>query len=79
MEIAAAAGEPPSFAYWYRPAFFQLNIGLVYLELGEYATAADLLSAGLNGLPSDQQRAEWTAEYRASLTAARAGVSVAEQ
>lgn len=79
VEIAAAAGEPPSFAYWYRPAFFQLNIGLVYLELGEYATAADLLSAGLNGLPSDQQRAEWTAEYRASLTAARAGVSVAEQ
>lgn len=75
---AAAAGDPPPFTYWYRPAFFQMNIGFVHLELGDHATAADLLATGLDGLPADQRHADWTTEYRDALRAARSGIPATE-
>jgi tetratricopeptide (TPR) repeat protein len=58
--------EPPPPVYWYSGPFFQLNIGMVHLEIGEHADAAALLDAGLHGMPSDQAGAEWLNEYRAA-------------
>ncbi|MEV5506837.1 helix-turn-helix domain-containing protein [Streptomyces orinoci] len=59
--------EPPPSLYWYRPPFFQMNIGMVYLGLNKYTDAVDFLKEGLDGLPEDQRSAEWTGEYRQSL------------
>lgn len=65
--------EPPRSLYWYKPPFFQMNIGMVYWELGENQMAADFLSSGLGDLPEDQQGAEWTHEYREVLSHAERG------
>ncbi|MFC3996485.1 helix-turn-helix domain-containing protein [Nocardiopsis sediminis] len=69
---AATAGEPPDVVYWYSPAFFSLNIGMVHASLGDHADAADHLRTGLDGLPPEQRGAEWTEEYREALVAAQA-------
>lgn len=55
-----------------------MNIGFVHLELGDHATAADLLATGLDGLPADQRHADWTTEYRDALRAARSGIPATE-
>lgn len=68
----AAREEPPATAYWLTPTFHHLNIGLAHLALADYAAAADHLVTRLDGLPEDQQSAEWTGEYRAALESARA-------
>ncbi|GAB2942377.1 hypothetical protein GCM10027280_33670 [Micromonospora polyrhachis] len=73
LATAAADTEPPSTAYWLSTTFGYLNLGLAYLGLGDRKAAADNLRAGLDGLPADQCDAEWTVEYRAALTTARAG------
>lgn len=67
----AARLDPPRTAYWLTPTFHRLNFGLTHLALADHATAADHFVAGFAGLPEDQQRAEWTAEYRLAWDAAR--------
>jgi transcriptional regulator with XRE-family HTH domain len=64
---AAGRDQPPGTAYWLTPTFHRLNIGLAHLALGDHADAADHLTAGLDGLPDDQQGAEWANEYRRAL------------
>jgi hypothetical protein len=70
-ERAADRVEPPPPVYWYSEPFFQLNIGMAQLDIGEHADAAALLDAGLRGMPADQAEAEWLGEYRAALEDAR--------
>ncbi|MFB4320016.1 hypothetical protein [Actinomadura sp. 21ATH] len=70
-EQAADAIEPPPPVYWYSEPFFQLNIGMVHREIGEYGDASALLEAGLRGIPADQAGAEWLGEYKSALTDAR--------
>jgi tetratricopeptide (TPR) repeat protein len=67
---AAADIEPPP-VYWYSAPFFQLNIGMVHRDIGEFGDAAALLDAGLRGMPADQAAAEWLGEYKAALDEAR--------
>ncbi|WP_170141092.1 hypothetical protein [Allonocardiopsis opalescens] len=71
-KLIEGAGTPPPPAYWYTPAFFRLNIGVVHHELGDHATAADHLANGLDALPAEQRGAEWADEYREFLAAAKA-------
>lgn len=66
----ADAESPPSAAYWLTTTFSRMGIGLAYLALGDGASAADNLRAGLDALPDDQRHAEWTVEYRQALAAA---------
>lgn len=68
---AAADLEPPPAVYWYSRPFFDLNIGVVQLGIGEYSDAAALLAEGLDGIPDDQAGAEWLGEYRDALSEAR--------
>lgn len=70
-ERAADGIEPPPPVYWYSEPFFQLNIGMVHLDIGEHGAAAALLDAGLRGMPADQAEAEWLGEYKAALQEAR--------
>ncbi|MFB7479015.1 helix-turn-helix domain-containing protein [Streptomyces anulatus] len=66
----AASDQPPGTAYWLTPSFQRLNLGLAHLELGERAEAAEHLRGGIEGLPAEQQSAEWGKEYRAALESA---------
>ncbi|WP_432251605.1 hypothetical protein [Streptomyces sp. HNM1019] len=50
----------------------RLNLGLAHLGLKEFDLAADHITAGLKGLPADQQGAEWTKEHRGALAQAEA-------
>ncbi|XRQ08986.1 helix-turn-helix domain-containing protein [Actinomadura welshii] len=68
---AADAVEPPPPVYWYSRPFFDLNIGVVLLGIGEHSDAAALLAEGLSGIPDEQTGAEWLGEYRAALEEAR--------
>jgi hypothetical protein len=68
---AVDAVAPPPAIYWYTPSFFQLNVGLALGYLGDYRDAADLLRAGVDGIPADQRGAEWMREYEDALTVAR--------
>jgi len=70
-ERAAADVEPPPPLYWYSPAFFHLNIGMVHRDIGEHSDAAALLGAGLEGIPADQAGAEWLGEYRDAYAESR--------
>ncbi|MFI0350635.1 helix-turn-helix domain-containing protein [Actinomadura sp. 9N407] len=70
-ERAADDIEPPPPVYWYSEPFFQLNIGMIHNNIGEYGDAAALLNAGLTGMPADQAEAEWLDEYKAALAQAR--------
>ncbi|GAA2397986.1 hypothetical protein GCM10010191_00820 [Actinomadura vinacea] len=63
--------EPPPAVYWYSTPFFQLNIGMVHRDIGEYGDATALLDAGLRGMPADQATAEWLGEYKAAHDEAR--------
>jgi transcriptional regulator with XRE-family HTH domain len=67
----AAREQPPGTAYWLTPTFHRLNIGLAHLSLGEHTDAADHIAAGLDGLPAEQQDAQWSVEYRQALDTAR--------
>lgn len=70
----AARDQPPGTAYWLTPNFQRLNLGLAHLGLKAYADAAAHIRAGLAGLPTEQQAAEWTNEHRAALAVAEAAV-----
>ena len=59
---------PPAVAYWLSPTFVRMNIGLVHLALDNHGEAEQNLRVGLDGLPADQQDAEWAQEYRDALT-----------
>ena len=69
---APEIGEPPDAVYWYNEPFFNLNIGVALLGIGEYRDAADIIRAGLGGMPPDQRRAEWIREYEHALERADA-------
>lgn len=70
-ERAADAVEPPPAVYWYTPAFFQLNIGMVLQEIGENRDAVELFRSALCDMPADQANAEWLNEYKAAFSLAR--------
>ncbi len=72
LSDAAATVPPPETAYWLTPAFNRLNMGLCTLALERYDEAVDHFSAGLAGLPADQQGAAWTQEHRVALRQAMA-------
>lgn len=72
-EASTRIGEPPGILYWYSPEFFQMNIGMVSLSLGDQRMAAACLDEGLRGLPTEQQGADWTQEYRSALREAAEG------
>lgn len=63
----AARDVRPRTAYWLTGDFQRLNLGLAYAGMGDYASGADHLRAGLAGLPADQQSAVWASEYREAL------------
>jgi len=63
--------EPPPPVYWYSRPFFDLNIGVAWLGIGDCSDAAALLAEGLDGIPPDQAGAEWLGEYRDALATAR--------
>jgi hypothetical protein len=52
--------------------FWLLQRGLIYRYLRRNSAAADLLSAGLDGLPAEQRDAEWLSPYRRHLDAVQA-------
>ncbi|MBA0054324.1 hypothetical protein E0L36_26775 [Streptomyces sp. AJS327] len=68
----AAQDQPPGTAYWLTPTFQRLNLGLAHLGLKEYDVAAEHIRSGLQGLPPEQQGAEWTKEHRDALAEAEA-------
>lgn len=72
-ETAEYAGQRPAWHYYRSRAFYALEAGIVYQLLGDNAAAADLLRAGLAGLPPQMQAADWTAMYRKVLAEASAG------
>jgi transcriptional regulator with XRE-family HTH domain len=72
-QLASTLDEPPPWNYD-TPALLTLERGLVHGHLGRDQTAADLLAAGLDGLPPEQRQAEWTQSYRAEMQAVRAAL-----
>lgn len=69
-EAAEDDGRRPPWHYYRSRAFFDLEAGVVLEILGDHERAAELLAAGLAGLPEDMREAEWTVPYRESLAAA---------
>ncbi|WP_116022662.1 hypothetical protein [Thermomonospora umbrina] len=69
--LAAVAGEPPPSVYWYREPFFHVQIGLAHLQAGNHRDAAEMIEAGLHGMPAEQRAAEWAREYEDALAVAR--------
>lgn len=67
IDSAKAAGEPPPWAYWYTAPFFRLQIGITHARLGRNDIAADMITAGLAGLPESQRAAEWVEEFTSVL------------
>ncbi|PKW18984.1 helix-turn-helix domain-containing protein [Saccharopolyspora spinosa] len=66
--LDTSGDEPaPRTAYWLSPTFHKLNLGLAHLALKQHDVAADHISSALDSLPLDQQRADWTTEFRAAL------------
>lgn len=78
--IGRAAGRPedePPWMYFYGENWFRLQRGMAELHLGNWAAAADLLSAGLAALPESYRRdGAW---YAACLAHALAEAGDAEQ
>lgn len=74
VDLAAEAvehpGPRPPWHYYRSRAFFMLEAGLVWTLLGGYGRAAELLSAGLAGLPAEMRESEWTGMYRLALAEA---------
>ncbi|MBX6388162.1 MAG: helix-turn-helix transcriptional regulator [Frankia sp.] len=67
-EASDSQDGPPPWSYYFSPAFARLQHGLVHRFLGRHdprraRRAAAELTAGMRGLPRDQRRAEWAAEY----------------
>lgn len=61
--------DAPPWHYYRHEAFWLLEEGRVYRYLGRPGRAADLLTAGLDALPAEQQGAEWANTYRRDLAA----------
>ncbi|OLF11192.1 hypothetical protein BLA60_14550 [Actinophytocola xinjiangensis] len=62
------AGNPPAWSYFYAPAFWTLQQGLVHRYFPtRHESAAELLRSGIAALPHDQQSAEWLGDYRRAL------------
>jgi hypothetical protein len=70
-EIPRQAGAAPPWNYD-TPALIALERGLIQHQLGRYQVTADLIAAALADLPAEQRDAEWTEQYRCTLTEARA-------
>jgi transcriptional regulator with XRE-family HTH domain len=70
----ARIDDCPPWSYYYSPAFWKLQRGLIHGSLGRSNTAVDLLALGLAELPSEQRNAEWTEDYRRALETARAAL-----
>lgn len=68
-EAVAYTGPRPPWHYYRSTAFFDLEHGLVRAHLGERCRAEELVGAGLAGLPAEMRHAEWTAMYRAAVSA----------
>lgn len=71
-ELDGRADASSPVAYWLTPSWLRLPIGLAHLGLGNHASAAENLRAGLEALPDGWQNAEWSVEYRSALTQAEA-------
>jgi hypothetical protein len=72
-QIAAQAHESPPWNYYYTPAFWTLQRGLIYSYIkGRTHLAADLLIAGMAALPAEQRDAEWAEDYRRALAEVQA-------
>ncbi|MEV1289040.1 helix-turn-helix transcriptional regulator [Micromonospora sp. NPDC049679] len=63
--------EPP-WMYFFDSDFFALQRGLAQHYLGRHDRAAELLTAGLEGLPPDLRRSDWIGWYVLQLAAAHA-------
>ena len=72
LTTAADSAAPDPFAYWLTSSWLRFPLGLAHLELGRAQDAADNLRAGLEGLPDEQRKTPWTAQYRSALETARA-------
>ncbi|TCO57303.1 helix-turn-helix transcriptional regulator [Actinocrispum wychmicini] len=59
--------DAPPWHYYRHDAFWLLEEGRVYRYLGRPVRAAELLTAGLDTLPAEQQAAEWADSYRRDL------------
>ena len=66
-DLVTDAGEPPESLYWYTEPFLRMNIGLTQHAVGMHRDAVDSLTSGIDGLPADQQNAEWLDEYQQAL------------
>jgi transcriptional regulator with XRE-family HTH domain len=71
----AWTGHVPAWQYYRAPWFFALERGLVYRCMSRHdrryaPLAVDELSAGLTGMPTEWQGAEWAGEYVAYLASA---------
>jgi tetratricopeptide (TPR) repeat protein len=75
-DLVTNAGDPPESLYWYTEPFLRMNIGLTQHAIGQYDDAVDSISSGIDGLPADQQNAEWLNEYQQALDYASAKTGV---
>ena len=71
-DLVTDAGEPPESLYWYTEPFLRMNVGLTQHAVGMHRDAVDSLTSGIDGLPADQQNAEWLDEYQQALDYAEA-------
>ncbi|RKS79270.1 hypothetical protein BZB76_0722 [Actinomadura pelletieri DSM 43383] len=68
LEAAAAPDEEPPWIYFFDASMFALQRARAYLYVPERAeAAAELLEAGLAGMPTEMRRSEWIAHYLADL------------
>ncbi|WP_171843072.1 helix-turn-helix domain-containing protein [Carbonactinospora thermoautotrophica] len=76
--------DAPPWLYFHSENFFTLQRGLTYRYLGRHDRARNgqavaWLTAGLDGLPADQRRAEWAGEFVYHLAVAHEQADEPEQ
>ncbi|MER6815290.1 hypothetical protein ABT299_38990 [Spirillospora sp. NPDC000708] len=64
--------DDPDGLYFYGAEMLTMQRGLIYGYLGEHAKAADLLTRGIEAMPSTIRDSEWVAWYRVKAASARA-------
>ena len=77
VRAAAHPEDEPPWMYFYGETWFQLQRGMAELHLGNWRTAAELLTSGLSALPESYRRDR--AWYGACLARAHAEADDAEQ
>ncbi|MDL4813505.1 hypothetical protein [Actinomadura opuntiae] len=70
--LAGQRGTDPDGLYFYGSAMLTMQRGLILGYLEEHATAADLLTDGIQAMPEGTRESEWVAWYRVKAAAARA-------